>query len=243
MKKLVLALVVALTLAPFSAFALEMMSDDNMKGVTAQAGVAIAVDDIVLVQNVGKTKYFDLDGTSRSDTAEGIGAIFISERRKVTEINAIYASAASSLEPSMRPIKYSYPEFVAPGPLTIDVGKCAILSYGLRNLKAAINVITSGNAAAYTAMAGGNADRVFHMDFAEAQATTNTNVVGVQISLPTVEIYTATDVYSIGAEIVDSQGVSTTATGYFNNGREFISIRKEASALAILGGRIEIAPK
>jgi hypothetical protein len=250
MKRLVLALVLAMTLLPFTAFGLEMMSDSNMKDVTAQAGVAIVADDIVLVQHVGKTKYIDMDGTSISDTAEGAAAIVIGNRRRSQEINAVYGTAASSTEPSLRGIKFTYTttEFqVGPLPLTIDVGKCVIMSYGLARLKGALRGRYTSEAA-YTTEHGGAADRIYHMVYSEFDSTADaTNVVGVQISLPTVEIYTAKDMYGISVELVESTG--TNAGGfrsdatYHNNGREFISICREASGLAILGGRVEIAPK
>ena len=53
MKKLAMKVVLgaALIMTPFaSAFGLEMMSADSMKDVTAQAGVSIGLDDIVIYQ-------------------------------------------------------------------------------------------------------------------------------------------------------------------------------------------------
>lgn len=56
-------------------------------------------------------------------------------------------------------------------------------------------------------------------------------VVGVIIGLPTLEISTTADTYSVGIAGVGA-----------NNGKNFIQISKGASTLAILGGTVEIAP-
>jgi hypothetical protein len=242
MKRLVLALVLAMTVLPFTAFGLEMMSDSNMKDVTAQAGVAIVADDIVLDQHVGVTKYIDTDGTKPGSTNE-TAAVTISARHRIQHINAVYASAPSATDPSLNPTFYTYGRSFKVGPLalTIDVGKCSIMSTGLRNLK---SYVTSHiPSASYSLAAGGVMDRILHMTSTEAYNTAATNVVGVQIGLPTVEIYTEFDVYGIGVKLVDAEGIDRTDSSYHNDGREFIKIRREGSGLAILGGRVEIAPK
>eukprot|EP00831_Metopus_contortus_P059810 TRINITY_DN51782_c0_g1_i2.p3 TRINITY_DN51782_c0_g1~~TRINITY_DN51782_c0_g1_i2.p3 ORF type:complete len:113 (-),score=21.33 TRINITY_DN51782_c0_g1_i2:121-459(-) len=61
-------------------------------------------------------------------------------------------------------------------------------------------------------------------------------VTGVVIGLPTVEITTSADSYSIGVEEVADNNEN------LNSGKQFIKIEKGNSLMAILGGRLEIAP-
>jgi hypothetical protein len=253
MKKLVLALIVALTLAPFSAFGLEMMTDDSMKDVTAQAGVAIAVDDIVLESHVGAVKYIDVDGTGlqRDGSADQAGALVIGARHRIQEINAMYGATSPGDEPGIHAQHYNYEAFGAIAPLVIDVGTLPTLSYGLNVLKQYLTTAPQAalggaalTAAGDTVWNARNWNQSFGMSHAQATNTGATNVVGVMITLPTVEIYTHSDIYSISAEIVDSAtGATETDASYHNNGETYIRIMKDASALGICGGRIEIAPK
>jgi hypothetical protein len=256
MKKLVLALIVALTLAPFSAFGLEMMTDDSMKDVTAQAGVAIAIDDVVLEQHIGATKYIDSDGIGGNvelgvddfGAATFGGALVIGSRHRIQHINAIYA-AAPAASPTVNPGRdethFTYEAFNVIAPLAIDIGTCPTLSFGLNALKTtlqgAATLYSIGDEATWHAM---YFDMMYHMTRTEAFDSATTDVIGVIITLPTVEIYTETDIYSISAEVVETAtGATAAAATYHNQGRDYIRICKEASATGILGGRIEIAPK
>jgi len=252
MKKLVLALIVALALAPFSAFGMEMMTDDGMKDVTAQAGVAIAIDDIILEQFVGATKYIDQGGLGAADFGGNAtlgGAITIGARHKVQHINAIFDPDMTVQTYGLHGIHHTYtgnPNFIIQA-LAIDVGTCPILSTGLANLKAGIAAHPVLSALDATAWTNYGIDKITHLTYAEAQNAAQTNIVGVCITLPTVEIHTTGDIYSIGAEVVNAT-TGETLTGavadtYHNQGRDFIRIYKEDSSLAILGGRLEIAPK
>jgi len=96
MKKLVLIL--ALMLIPCAAFGLEMMSDSTMDGVTGQAGVWIAADDIQLFINIEKLAWIDCDGFSSFEGkgtcgGEG-GAIALNNFQiDVLNINAITSTA------------------------------------------------------------------------------------------------------------------------------------------------------
>ena len=56
-------------------------------------------------------------------------------------------------------------------------------------------------------------------------------VTGVVIGLPTLLISTSADQYSVGV----------AKAGAINDGKDFITISKGASAMAILGGTVEIA--
>jgi hypothetical protein len=57
------------------------------------------------------------------------------------------------------------------------------------------------------------------------------DVTGVVIGLPTLLIATTSDTYSVGVAKDDA----------LNDGMNFITISKGASAMAILGGKVEIA--
>jgi hypothetical protein len=99
MKKL--ALILAFMLIPCAAFGLEMLSDTTMDGITGQAGVAIAVDDIQLFLNIEKLAWIDCDGfdsfeSKGSCTGEG-GAIALNNFQiDVLNINAITRTSNSS---------------------------------------------------------------------------------------------------------------------------------------------------
>jgi hypothetical protein len=60
MKKL--ALILALIIIPCSAFGLEMLNDNTLDGITGQAGIDIAMDDIQIFINIEKMAWIDCDG-------------------------------------------------------------------------------------------------------------------------------------------------------------------------------------
>jgi len=93
MKKLTgILIAAALLLAPISASALEMMTDASMKDVTGQAGVSIAIDDVVLEQWVGTTTYTDTDGTDGT-----AGSVVISDQHTVHDFQAITSAGSNGL--------------------------------------------------------------------------------------------------------------------------------------------------
>jgi hypothetical protein len=97
MKKL--ALVLALMLIPCSAFGLEMLDDNSMDGITGQAGVYIAVDDIQVFLNIEKMAWIDCDGFSSWEgkgTCGGApGAIVLNNFQiDVLNINAITTTSS-----------------------------------------------------------------------------------------------------------------------------------------------------
>lgn len=59
-KKLIIG--AALCCLPFSAMALEALDDSALGGVTGQAGVSIAVDDVVIFTHIEGVTYIDTDG-------------------------------------------------------------------------------------------------------------------------------------------------------------------------------------
>lgn len=124
MKKLVLSLVLgaSLAVAP-SVFALSSMTADNMKAATGQAGVSIAVDNVVIESFTGATSYIDAD--------EG-AAIVISDRHVLksylalvsdADFQADFAAATGGIA--------ALGTWVEAHALTIDIGTCAVLSAGL----------------------------------------------------------------------------------------------------------------
>jgi hypothetical protein len=309
MKKLVLALIVALTLAPFSAFGLEMMTDDNLKETTAQAGVVIALDDVTLVQHSQMTTmYIDDDGHSANDAsitdaAAGLQIRDMGESKRTIRINALYNGTAGvpMLAPlSNTPIdnwglsteagwgiinhKYAYgveDGFLVQQALTIDIGKCPILSAGMTNLKTyeiapgkdLQAIITDlGSATGVDFYQAYDLGTYLHMTKEDFNEDSLVNIVGINITLPTVEIdqqYTkhckeisvrlvAADTAHPGAynAVVRDDGgsgealdytIDTTATAGYINAKgvdNLIKIQKDGfSTLAITSGKLEIAPK
>jgi len=95
MKKL--ALILALLIIPCTAFGLEMLNDSSLDGVTGQAGVWIAADDIQLFINIEKLAWIDCDGFSswegKACGGDG-GAIALNNFQiDVLNINAITSTA------------------------------------------------------------------------------------------------------------------------------------------------------
>jgi hypothetical protein len=96
MKKL--ALILALIMIPCSAFGLEMLSDSTMDGITGQAGVNIAVDDIQIFMNIEKLAWIDCDGLNSWEgkgTCSGAGGAIVLNNFQldVLNINAIVGTA------------------------------------------------------------------------------------------------------------------------------------------------------
>jgi hypothetical protein len=92
MKKL--ALILALIMIPCSAFGLEMLSDSTMDGITGQAGVNIAVDDIQIFMNIEKMAWIDCDGLAswegKGTCGSAGGALVLNNfQLDVLNINAI----------------------------------------------------------------------------------------------------------------------------------------------------------
>ncbi|VFQ45076.1 DUF6160 family protein [Desulfoluna butyratoxydans] len=290
MKKSVLSLIVgaAITIAPMTASALSPMSTDSLKDATGQAGVSIALDNIVLYQSVGTTTYTDTDGYYDMDAASGKGgvaegaaaSVVIGNKEKVTTIYAILddTDRGGKLARS-----YGSASLLNNGdaigaigidqgdirPLNIDVAsRTQVLSAGMMfnasgiavaDQDAAVTASTADIAAAvqtdYTAyVTGGGADDYDTWAAAEvspgvtnydasvatfaagggntaAIAYAGTQVAGVVIGLPTVEICTTADSYDVGI----------AASGAHNDGAKFIHISKGKSVMAILGGTVEIA--
>lgn len=194
MKKLVLSAILGASLMiSSSAFALTSMSADSMKSATGQAGVSIAIDNVVIEQYAGSTSYID------GDTG---AAVVISDKHVIKTMLAMTSAAdyKADFDAATGTTLGDTANWVAASALTIDVGTCAALTAGLN----ANNNLPAGTL----------------------------TVAGVVIGLPTLLINTTADTYSVGV----------TMTGAANSGRNFITISKGASTMAILGGTVEIAP-
>jgi hypothetical protein len=297
MKKLVLALIVALTLAPFSAFGLEMMTDDSMKETTAQAGVVIALDDVTLVQHSQMTTmYIDDDGHSANnaavtDTAAGLQCKDMGVSKRTIRINALYNGTAGVAIFSAAGVntliddwglsggseagwgvvnhKYTYGHedgFLVQQALTIDIGRCPILSAGMKNMKTREIVPGQDLQALAAALGYYNYDlgTYLHMTEADFNDDTLVDIVGINISLPTVEIDQAYEKHckeiSVRVVVPDATGgynavsrdggagyAADAAAATFINAKgedNLIKIQKDGfSTLAITSGKLEIAPK
>jgi hypothetical protein len=259
MKRFIVSFAAAAILSmPMAASALEKMDNSQLRSATGQAGVSIAVDDIVIYQkSLADTTYWDTDGISSpfngvTEAAAGIMIDQAEEMQKLITIDAILtddiygvdalraifgnvedigilasadavAAIGSGFDPSNGNIAGMTTGI---SPLTIDVGTCQALTAGWK-------YNTTGATLPNDAQ-----------DLA---------VGGVVIGLPTVEIktYSTVDFKTIKLQngtYDDATGIVThVADGgtvtHFNQDHDFITIEKSGtSTLAILGGRLEIAP-
>jgi hypothetical protein len=235
MKKLAVSLILgaSLVIAP-SVFALTSMTDSSMKSATAQAGVSITLDNVVIEQFIGATTYTDADGYNGNG-----GAIVISDKHVIKTYNALTGGAMFTLK------GYAAP-WVKAAALSIDVGTCSILMTGNNGNKAAIAApvraaidgicTAAGNKAAGAAAlvanhvtnSIGEANGLYEFS---THAWADMDVVGVVIGLPTLEILTTVDTYTVGV----------ARAGAINDGANFIQVSKGASKMAIISGVVEIA--
>lgn len=252
MKRFIVGLAAAAILSmPMAASALEKMDNSQLKSATGQAGVSIAVDDIVIYQkSLADTTYWDTDGIGDGGSAAGImidhadqlqklitiDAILDASEYGVAALQAIFGNtedigivddAAAALAAGLDPTNGNMSGLTTGiSPLTIDVGTCEALTAG---------------------WAYNTANRA-----ADLGGLQNLDVGGVVIGLPTVEIttYSTSNFKTIKllSGVANADGTVTTvdaATGasYFNTDHALITIEKSGdSTMAILGGRVEIAP-
>ncbi len=266
MKKLVNYIAIAATAAliPFTASALEPMSETAKKELTGQAGVTIGVEDVRVETWTGETKYID----SESGTGGDGGAIVVSGQQVSKRIRGLgggdyntdlaadlladYSLVLQGLE--------SGGAFFKSRSLSIDVGECEVLTNGLANNRA----IYVANGAAADAQAAAVAyltdptapdaletyyaavmdNDLLQFNAAEAQGLlrnvqaggTLSKVIGVQIELPTVVVETTGSTMTAGVAELDANANTGT-----NSGCNFITVEKSASVMAVYQGRIEIA--
>ncbi len=245
----------AIITVPMTSFALESMSKGALKKATGQAGVSIAIDNVVIVQkSLPTTIYWDVDGTSSIQGTVGqvnqagiqisydqadaqklivLDGILNADKYGTAELETAFGIAANAaftgigqvgiaevadvagLDPSNGDDLAGVAGVYRTGisPLSIDVGTCQSLSAGLQYNR----------------------------------ASTSLDVAGVVIGLPTLEITTYhTNDVKIVSVVVDSTSTAATANSGVtvpNVSNELIRIEKAGvSQMAILGGRLEIAP-
>lgn len=119
-----------IVLAPLSASAIEAMNADSMKAATGQAGVSIAIDDVILYQNTGDITYVDNDGTDGN--AAGIK---ITGGETLLYIDALIIGDGTEGASGIDYTSANYLDgALDPSALTIDVGRCDVLTaIGLAN--------------------------------------------------------------------------------------------------------------
>lgn len=214
MKRFAMVLAV-LMLLPLNAFALQPMSEDNMGQITGQAGVSIAIDDVIMYQNIDMLMYTDADGIDGPGGAAAGGSIGIDNLSMTVNINGITSLDASGLPVSPnRACQGTYTGvaagdfnntaagFVAKA-LTIDAGALTVLSAGMANNNTVLGL-----------------------------GLPSTTITGVQIGLPTVEIVQS----AITLDVV------ATGTGAINSGLSYGTIEIGQVTMAVLDGVVEIAP-
>jgi hypothetical protein len=227
MKKLALSLVVgaALALTPLSSFALTAMSDANMKDATGQAGVSIAVDEIVLYQYVGETMYIDTDGVDGlvSDAA----AVTISDKETFTTMRALLdnTNRGGKLKDAFGGTGYAN---ILNGTADTNVGTRTGVTLEMKEDGTALKNVEHIEIAALS------------IDVASAALVStkinDEDTAAVVIGLPTLEICKSGDIQTIGV-----WGCSIDGTKSTTNGGTLIQIEKEDSVMTILGGTLEIA--
>jgi hypothetical protein len=84
MKKL--AIFLAIMLIPFSAFALDTISDSDLDSVTGQAGVSIFTSSIQIVKTGITTTYTDSNGSGNTYDTEATGSFTIVDEGSTTQI-------------------------------------------------------------------------------------------------------------------------------------------------------------
>lgn len=129
MKKLVLGAILGASLMiSSSAFALTAMTDANMKAATGQAGVSIAIDNVVIEQYAGSTSYIDTDTNA---------AVRISDKHVIKTYLAMTSEADYQADFLAQAGTDSLGTWKAASALTIDVGRCDALSAGLESIMGA----------------------------------------------------------------------------------------------------------
>jgi len=207
MKKLVLVISLLMCL-PLTAFAMEPLSEAILDDVTGQAGVSIAVDDIKLYQNIEYLRYTDTDGT------DGItqGSVGISNLQMMVHMNGITSLDATTGLPVSpgRAVQGTYN-----AAFDYTNGGTPASAFEARAL-----TIDAGTLPVLSAGLSNNSGGMLNA------------VAGVQIGLPTLEIY----------QSALSFDVTVTSAGAANDGASYGRIEIGANTLTILDGTIEIAP-
>ena len=199
----------AIALAPMSSSALEALTDNALNDVTGQAGVSIVIDDVILETWVGATTYTDTDGNGDAVA----GSIIVADKHTVKTFSAI---------------------------TRVDGGVFTSPGLGLANDTVTVNTDITGDGVADVFTAHALTIDVGTCSVYSDGASYNSGLAGgvdltmtgVVIGLPTLEITTSADTYT----------VAVTQTGAHNTGAEYIQVTTGDKVQHILGGVLEIAP-
>jgi hypothetical protein len=254
-----------------SAFALTTMSADSMKAATGQAGVSITLDNVVIEQFTGSTTYTDTDGTNGTAGSVVISDKHVVKEyyamTSATDYAADFlreagvANKGTWLEAAALNIDVGNCSILAAGVnanndiINAAGGAGAILTaaapvataaatYAANPTTANLAALAAAKTTALTTLQGistvrdiseasvllGSAVATLAANAAATTLGNTQQVTGVVIGLPTLLISTSSDTYSVG---VAGAGI--------NSGSNFIKIAKGQSAMAILGGIVEIA--
>jgi hypothetical protein len=231
MKK-ILAIAVVLMMVPLSAYALEMLTEDVMDDVTGQAGVSIAVDDVKIFQSIDYLRYYDDDGLTDplglgNPTGDG-ASVGISNLTMMIHINAITDLDSSGLPTSPgRALQgtystaYDFTNFTTtagdvftPRALTIDATQALpVLSNAMANKATNLGATLA-----------------------------TTDVAGVQIGLPTVEINQSAISFEVTVGDAPGSINGTGGAGVSLADNSYGTILVGGQNIAILDGTLEIAP-
>ena len=257
----------AIAIAPMSASALEALTDNAMNDVTAQAGVSIALDDIVIYQTgIADTTYTDTDGmssftagnlattppnspftTEGNVASAGIMIDYADAMQKLTIIDGILSDTDKSGKYSATTLAGIF----TPAATGTTTAAPQVGFYAAGEVAAAVDW-TNGNNADDDYRTGASPLTIdigtcqsLTAGFAYNQGGTSSlgDIAGVIIGLPTIEIqsFHTTDTKTI--KLVDAVAADGTTVAAGNSDRAFIQITKSGtSTMAILGGRLEIAP-
>jgi len=273
MKKLVLVLAILMVL-PAAAFGIQydLMNDGNMEDVTGQAGVSILFDDIQLFLNIERIAWLDCDGFDTAGTYDSFnctgdgGALGLQNfQLDVLEINAItrtdgdadgspngeidlQSASCGSLD-----LNWDYGDTtvfdtgcaIATGYSFNQLGTFALQTKGLNNYDQDVN--NGSGAIAFSAL---TIDATSQLPALTEQYTNNegaeTNVGGVLIGIPTMEIYipnmTLTPAFY---NLADQTAADNDVDGdddVFGDSANFGTIEMSGITFTTLSGWIEIAP-
>jgi hypothetical protein len=240
MKKLIIATVASASLLlASSSFALKSMDDSSMKDATAQAGVTIALDNVILETWTGASGYVDVDGNEGSilGMSGANTALVISDKHTVMKLNAFgflagnFFTGPGHVGPTADLATVSASKFDATDATQFgyhDSATGGTYGYGLRIDMGTCDAITLG---ATLATAAVQADPT-------ALAANIAQVNGVVIGLPTLEIHTSADSYDVGFTTYDA---ATDTLAALDVDSTLIKVVKGAKTTRIYGGHVEIA--
>jgi len=115
MKKLVLAAI--MMLVPFSAFALDSMTDDALDKMTAQEGVTITFENVVINQEAADMAWTDGDGLDGDTTA---GTVYIAQGGDT--VTTITGSLTIDVATATTPIAIAGSAGIAAGTSFVKIG-------------------------------------------------------------------------------------------------------------------------